>query len=264
MQKIGIIGLGLIGGSILKALSELDYDIYAVSKSSFCEARQYTPFASSLIEDVKDCDLIFVCTEMKKAKATLIALQNIVKKDAIVADVCSLKGFLRGEYSFNYIGSHPMAGTEKSGFGASFSNLFCGAKWVITKKNEFLEKVIKEMGAEPVLMDADEHDKAVSSISHLPALISFALFDSVGSNSAKLLASSGFRDTTRLAMTNAELANSMFELNEKNIEKSLEAFISSLMYLKNADVNERIELLKSIAENRAKLYDKNGKNNFNV
>ena len=264
MQKVGIIGLGLIGGSILKGLSQLDYELYVVSKSSYQDAKSFTFHSSNLIEDISECDIVFVCCEMSKAKGVLKRLQNIVKKDTIVCDVCSLKGFLEDNYSFNYIGTHPMAGTENSGFEASFATLFEGAKWVITKKNETVEKIIKELGATPVLMDAKTHDKAVSMISHLPMLISCALFYSAKTNEEKILASSGFRDTTRLAMTNEILANDMLELNKENIENSLEEFISTLSHLKNMNADERIILLGKLAQNRAKMYNKNGKNTFHV
>jgi len=264
MQKVGIIGLGLIGGSILKGLSQLDYELYVVSKSSYQDAKSFTFHSSNLIEDISECDIVFVCCEMSKAKGVLKRLQNIVKKDTIVCDVCSLKGFLEDNYSFNYIGTHPMAGTENSGFEASFATLFEGAKWVITKKNETVEKIIKELGATPVLMDAKTHDKAVSMISHLPMLISCALFYSAKTNEEKILASSGFRDTTRLAMTNENLLNSMHELNQENIEKALDLMLEKLNNLKKLSLDEKIELFKGTALKRKQMYDDLGKNKFKI
>ena len=263
MLKIAVIGLGLIGGSILKSLAQSDWEVAAISKSSYDKAKSYTPYASDMIEDVRGADVVFVCSPMNKAKSVLKRLENIVSPNCIVCDVCSLKGFLEGGYKFNYIGTHPMAGSEKSGFDASEEDLFKGAKWVITKKNAILEEIIKFMGATPVLMDAKVHDIAAAQISHLPMLISFALFDSVKSNEAKLIAASGFRDTTRLAMTNEVLAADMLKLNKKNIDKSIDLFLQALTYLKNLKDDERIEVLKGISEKRALMYDKKGKNKFN-
>lgn len=264
MLRIAVIGLGLIGGSILKSLSQSDFELVAISKSSYDKAKSYTPFASDMIEDARGSDIVFVCTPMNEAKNTLKRLEGIVSESCIVSDVCSLKGFLKGSYKFNYIGTHPMAGTEHSGFDASFDTLFEGAKWVLSEHNHILEEVIKTMGAIPVVMEPDEHDKAAAQISHLPMLLSFALFDSIKSDNAKLLAASGFRDTTRLALTNANLAFDMLKLNKKYIDKSIDLFIEALNYLKNLKDDERIEVLKNISEKRAQLYDKKGKNQFNI
>ena len=264
MLKIAIIGLGLIGGSILKSLGESDWEIAAVSKSSYDKAKSYTPYASDMIEDVRGADVVFVCTPMNEAKNTLKRLENIVSPKCIVCDVCSLKGFLEGGYKFNYIGTHPMAGTEESGFDASKDDLFLGAKWVITNRNAILEEIIKFMGATPVLMDAKTHDFAAAQISHLPMLLSFALFNSVESDEAKTIAASRFRDTTRLALTNEVLAGDMLKLNKKNIDKSLDLFIKELNYLKNLKDDERIKVLKNISQKRAQMYDKKGKNKFNL
>ncbi len=263
MLKIAIIGLGLIGGSILKSLSESDWEVAAISKSSYDKAKSYTPFVSDMIEDVRGADVVFVCKPMNETKNVLKRLENIVSPKCIVCDVCSLKDFLEGGYKFNYIGTHPMAGSEESGFDASKDDLFHGAKWVITKRNAILEEIIKFMGATPVLMEAKIHDMAAAQISHLPMLLSFALFNSVKSDEAKIIAASGFRDTTRLALTNEILACDMLKLNKKNIEKSIDLFIKELNYLKNLKDDERIKVLKSISLKRAQLYDKKGKNIFN-
>ncbi len=263
MLRIAVIGLGLIGGSILKSLSESDWEVVAISKSSYDKAKSYATLASDILEDACGSDVVFVCSKMSETKNILKRLENIVSPNCIVCDVCSLKGFLEGGYKFNYIGTHPMAGTENSGFDSSFGTLFEGAKWVITKHNSILEEIIKFMGATPVVVEPKIHDEAVAQISHLPMLISFALFNSVKTDEAKLLASSGFRDTTRLALTNEDLAADMLKLNKKNIEKSINLFIEQLNYLKNLKDDERIEVLKNISEQRAKLYDKKGKNKFN-
>ena len=262
MLKIAVIGLGLIGGSILKSLSQSDWEIAAISKSSYDKAKSFTPYASDMIEDVRGADVVFVCSPMNEAKNVLKRLEGIVSPKCIVCDVCSLKGFLEGNYKFNYIGTHPMAGTEESGFDASKDDLFQGAKWVITKHNAILEEVIKFMGATPVLMDAKDHDAAAAQISHMPMLLSFALLDSVRSDSAKIIAASGFRDMTRLALTNEVLAYDMLKMNKKNIDKSIDLFIKSLTYLKNLNDDERIEVLKNISQKRALMYDKKGKNKF--
>ncbi len=262
-MKIGVIGLGLIGGSILKALAlTRGYELYAVSHSSFKYASDFAKIASDNLEAVRDCDIIFVCNEMSKILETLDKLEALVREDAIVCDVASLKGFVSDiKRPYKFIGTHPMAGSEKSGFSASTPDLFKGAKWVITKPNDTLESVIKAMGAAPVLMGPEEHDFAAAQISHLPMFLAFGLCKAIENNStAKTLASSGFRDTTRLALTNSTLAFDMLQLNAQNIDRALEMVINELTNLKNLSYNEKIRTLETISEKRRNLYDENGRN----
>lgn len=259
--KLGILGLGLIGGSVLKALHALDkYELFAVSRSSYKEASKYAK-TSFDINILKDCEIVFVCSKMQDAKNDLKRLENVVSNNAVVADVCSIKGFLEDDYNFNYIPSHPMAGTEFSGFNNSFKELFIGAKWVMGKNNEALKKVITDLGAKPLIMDANLHDKSAAEISHLPMLISMALFD-MADNDAKKIAASGFRDATRLAMTNSDLAYDMLNLNKNNILNAYQKFSECFEKIINLDEKEFKNYVETIAQMRAQMYDKDGKNTF--
>jgi len=251
-MKIGILALGLIGGSLYKALEGKGYELVPCSRS--------VEFASSDINVLKDCEVVFVCTPMNKTMETLDRLENVVDENCIVLDVCSLKSFvMEKKRPYKFIGSHPMAGTENSGFEASFKELFEGAVWVLTEHNEKVEKIIKDVGARVVVAPAKEHDEAVALISHMPMLVSQALFDSIKDNElAKTLASSGFRDMTRLAMTNEEMASDMVYMNAQNIENALNKLYSSIKNLKTNNYDEKI---KFIAQKRKKMYDGNGKNN---
>ncbi len=255
--KIGIIGLGLIGGSIYKAL-ENDFEIYAVTRNkSTIEKCKNT---SDNLENIKNCDVIFVCTPMNKTLQILDNLNNILTEDTIVSDVCSLKEFLtKKEYKFKFIPAHPMAGTENSGFDASFATLFKGAKWVLTpfvntKKEDIekIEKIIKCLGAIPIFASAKEHDEAVALISHMPMLISQAIFKNAQDNElAMTLASSGFRDMTRLAMSNVEMAEDMINMNSKNIQKSLLKLYSNIGELLSDNYKTQISEIK---EKRSKMF----------
>ena len=133
-MKIVVIGLGLIGGSIFKAL-KASYSVIGVS-SSVQEKN-----VSNDYNTLKECDLVFVCTPMNKTLEILDKLESILSSKTIVSDVCSLKSFVsKKQYSYKFIPSHPMAGTENSGWENSFPNLFQGAKWVITPiKNDDLD-----------------------------------------------------------------------------------------------------------------------------
>jgi len=229
-MKIGVIGLGLIGGSIFKSLQG-KYELIGVS-SSVKEENISNDYGT-----LADCDLVFVCTPMNATLEILDKLEMILPTSTIVTDVCSLKGFVsKKTYSYKFIPSHPMAGTENSGWESSFEGLFKDAKWVITPINgeildeqEILEKVIESMGAKVIITTPEEHDKAVALISHMPMVVAQALCKNIKDNKlAQELASSGFRDTTRLALSNVEMANDMVKLNTKNILESINTLQDSL------------------------------------
>lgn len=267
--KIGVVGLGLIGGSIFKALCALRCNVYATSKSisTMVSAKKYSPNVFQSVHDLKHCDVIFVCTPMNKTIEILDKLDRILPPTTIVADVCSLKGFLSNKkYSYKFIPTHPMAGTESDGFDNAFESLFQGAKWVLTppeniedKDIETVTDIIKVLGSTPVIADAIEHDEAVALISHMPMLISQALFKTAQGNDLALkLASSGFRDMTRLAISNEEMANDMINLNSENIQNALLKLYSSVGQLLNNDYRTQIKEIKS---ERKRMYI-DGKNSL--
>lgn len=258
--KIGVLGLGLIGGSILKALKlSGKYYLAAVSKSSYKKAEEFSDVSSPDINILKDVDVVFVCSKMSDTPDILSKLEEILPPDTVVADVCSIKGFLNREYKFNYIPSHPMAGTEFFGFENSFAELFKDAKWVLGKENETLIELIETMGAKPVILNSFDHDKFAAQISHFPMLLSMALFNSADEN-AKKIAASGFRDTTRLAATNSDMAFDMVKYNRENIISAYEKFNLEFLRLLDLSEEEFKETVKNIAQKRCKMYDKNGKN----
>lgn len=254
-MKIGIVGLGLIGGSIFKALNEI-HEVIGVSHSQNGLQKNITDDLSVL----KDCDIVFVATHMNKTISTLEELNKILDEDTVVADVCSLKEFLADRtYNFNFIPTHPMAGTEKTGFENAYKELFNGAKWVICKKQcpENLRKVIEQMGAQIVLTSAKEHDEAVALISHMPMVIAQAIFKSAEGNKLALkLASSGFRDMTRLAISSEEMAEDMVSMNYNNIQNAILKLYSSVGDLIKNDYRNEIHNIK---QQRLQMY-KDGKN----
>ena len=228
-MKIGVVGLGLIGGSIFKRLKELDiHEVIGVSRTLSGVANVTDDYNL-----LKNCDLVFICTPMNTVLNILDNLNKILHQSTIVTDVSSLKGFVsKKKYKFNFIPSHPMAGTEKSGWENSFPELFDGAKWVITPLNgliddsfETLEKIIESLGAKVIITTSNKL--------------------------AQAMASSGFRDTTRLALSNTEMADDMVDLNKDNIKKSIEEFSISLDELLSGDYKTQI---KKIREFRANLY----------
>lgn len=259
MKKIGVVGLGLIGGSICKTLGPLGYEIVAVSNSM----QGILPNITADYNTLKDCDVVFVCSAMNKAMEVLDTLEHVLSQDTIVTDVCSLKTFVcRKERPYIFIPSHPMAGTEHKGFENSFEGLFNGAKWVITpcfavpkEARTTLENIIKDMGAEPVITTPKEHDEAVALISHMPMVVSQALFLAASDNKLALdIASSGFRDMTRLAMSNEEMACDMVSMNAENIQNAILKLYKSLGELTDKNYAEMISKIKSQRENMFNVH----------
>ena len=255
-MKIGVVGLGLIGGSIYKNLLESKkHDLVGISRS----VNEFN--VSNNYENLIDCDLVFVCVPMNKTLEILDKLNGILNGNTIVTDVCSLKEFVsKKSYKYKFIHSHPMAGTEHSGWEYAFPDLFEGANWAVTLKDdtemkdfEILKSVIEELGAKTVLTTPKEHDRAVALISHAPMLIAQALCKNIENDSlAQTLASSGFRDTTRLALSNIEMANDMVLMNRENIKDAVKLLNTNIEKLFDKNY---IEEAKKIKDLRKEMYE---------
>ena len=212
---------------------------------------------------LRECEIVFVCSPINNVLEVLDKLENIVSKDCIVTDVASVKEFVtHKKRPYKFIPSHPMAGKEKNGYDVSDEDLFIGAKWILTpyyyQETQNLTEIIKEMGAIPIITTANEHDKAVALISHLPMYISQCLFYTAKDNLlAMKIASSGFRDTTRLAGTNLTLAKDMMKYNGENIEIMAKEFIKNIETLKK-DYNDFV--LEPLQKQRRGMYSSDGKN----
>ena len=242
-MKIGVVGLGLIGGSIYRDLIKLDYEVIAVSQS------QNGVGIYKNYDVLKTCDIIFVCSAMNKTLEILDKLEQIVLPDTIVTDVCSLKQFVsKKKRPYKFIPSHPMAGTEHQGFENSMERLFKGKKWVLTPvwgSDENLVEIITQLGAKVIVTTPEKHDEAAALISHMPMLIAQAIFKTAQDDElAMQMASSGFRDMTRLAMSNVEMANDMIEMNSDNIQTSILKLYKSIGDLTNSDYLAQISEIK--------------------
>ena len=246
-MKIGVVGLGLIGGSIFKDLKKQGFDVVGISQSQ-SGADIYKDYA-----ELKDCELVFVCSAMNKTLGVLDELEKYLSPQTVVTDVCSLKGFVcNKQRPYKFIPSHPMAGTEHKGFENSFEGMFRGAKWVITPVNisveegSVLTEIIEQLGAEIVVTTPEKHDEAVALISHMPMVIAQAIFKTAEENELALkIASSGFRDMTRLAMSNTEMANDMVMMNSENIQNSILKLYKSVGDLTNSEYKNQIEEIRA-------------------
>ncbi len=290
VKSIAVIGLGLIGGSILKGLKNKGYELLGVARRqetiNYALAEKIIDKGSTNIDLIKEADIIFVCVPINKTIETIELVCSQTKPEAIITDVASLKkdiiDFINTKTSpVRFIGGHPMAGTENKGLEAASENLFEGAKWVLTPSKwvhqediNTLCPIIENLGAKIVFAEPSQHDKAVALISHFPLFLSQALFQMVDkypekdvSKLALTLAASGFRDMTRLASTNPELSKDMLINNKENIIETIKELSKNLKDLERTLVeNEKnfINIIEDLAKERKKMYSADGKNILNL
>ncbi len=273
MKKIAVIGLGLIGTSLLKALQNKGYELYGISRNpdtiKKALEQNLVSKASSDLELIRSADVIFIATPIETIIKTIDSIKPNINRDTIVADLAGVKGFVLDyihnlDTRLNFIGLHPMAGTENKGFDSAVEGLFEDSKWAVVPSNfakresiDFIVNLIRQIGATPVFTDAKSHDRAVAMISHLPLILAQSLFMSASDKLEKNLAASGFRDMTRLAMTNSDIAHDMVKFNKANI---LECLTELDFTAKNLLKNYQNTDIEKIAVQRRKMYSEEGKN----
>ncbi|PJC48828.1 MAG: prephenate dehydrogenase/arogenate dehydrogenase family protein, partial [Candidatus Omnitrophica bacterium CG_4_9_14_0_2_um_filter_42_8] len=221
-NRVTIIGLGLIGGSLCLAIKEkrLAKEIVGVSrrKSTIDKAvkNRVADFATLNLKDgVKDSDLVIITTPVFKIVDIAKKIAPFLKKGAIVTDAGSTKKHIVENIEkarlkdMDFVGSHPIAGSEKSGIKHADKDLFKGAYCIVTeaKNKSALNKVKKfwaSIGMKVIVMPAQSHDKLLSKISHLPHALAVSLVNTAAGNGLDL-AAGGFKDTTRIASGEPEL-----------------------------------------------------------
>jgi arogenate dehydrogenase (NADP+) len=201
--------------------------------------------ASSELALLKSADVIFICTPIGLIAPTIQALIPHVSFDTIITDVGSVKAAIVEAVAPlwpNFVGGHPMAGTADSGIDAALQNLFVGRPYVLTPiastpetAVQTVTTLIQSLGAQLLLCDPQAHDRAVAWISHLPVMVSASLLSACSLESdsevralAQALASSGFRDTSRVGGGNPELGRMMAEFNRDALVRSLVAYRDQL------------------------------------
>lgn len=255
---VGFIGFGLIGGSLAHALREqnpkhtliayhynkekLNIGLSAALADGVLNEVIYT------LEELKDCDLLFLCAPVLSNIDYLIAIKDIVKPECIITDVGSVKGNIcreavRLHLGSQFIGGHPMAGSEKTGYTNSNSRLLENAYYILTPTDNTPEstktklfQLIKSLGSIPLFLKPDEHDDITAAISHVPHIIASGLVTMVKSSDQedkmKLLAAGGFKDITRIASSSPVMWQNICLTNTESILHFLETYISSLEKVK--------------------------------
>ena len=255
-DKVGFIGLGLIGGSIAKAIRQYHptYEIVAFDKNketlALATQESVIDVAATTIDDnFRNCSYIFLCAPVSYNTAYLKQVAKHLGKGCILTDVGSVKTNIHDEVAAlglgsHFIGGHPMAGSEKSGYPNSKAMLIENAYFVLTPcaetKQENLDRYaafVQQLGAIPVILEAHQHDYITGTISHLPHIIAASLVNFVRDNDTKEelmknLAAGGFKDITRIASSSPTMWQHICVKNKENISQILANYIETLQQAK--------------------------------
>ncbi|NTW05906.1 MAG: prephenate dehydrogenase [Peptococcaceae bacterium] len=246
-DKVAIVGVGLIGGSIGLAANDksLVREIIGIGRNlrTLEIAMEYKAVQriSTDYRELSDCDLVVLGTPVNTTIELLPTIAPFLKKGAIVTDVGSTKVKITQEArdilpeGIVFIGGHPMAGSEKKGISGADQYLFENAFYVLTPDRntpkdslDRLKTLIESFGAKTILMDPQEHDLSVAAVSHLPHIIAStlvnSLFDFENSQKIALLAAGGFRDTTRIAASNPDMWRDILMTNGEFILHAVDVF----------------------------------------
>ena len=276
-MKIGIVGLGLIGGSLGLKLQSLNHTIYGIANNKFNEQKakekKLANFVSCNLNLLKECELIILALPIKDLISPSHQLVKSIPQEAILTDVGSVKETIVKTWENLhplFIGSHPMAGTEKKGVDSGFESLFKNAKWIITptQKSDLnavrtLSELIKSMDCEICQASPKEHDEAVSLISHLPIFLASALIETVHKKNnqslldlTQKLAATGFADTSRVGGGNVQLALDLAMNNQINVLKAINNFKNRLNKLESLIKEQNWELLSNKLSEAKEIREK--------
>jgi len=271
-KKVCIIGCGLIGSSLARAIKKhnLSEKIVSSNRSDIVnkkvlELKIVDDSSSDTQKMVNDSDLIIIATPLSSYENVILKIKNSLKNGMILTDVGSVKERVISlvekaiPKDVSWIPSHPIAGTEESGPEAGFSELFKNRWCILTPSKKAKEKDIntlksfwKKIGSKVDIMDAKQHDYILSITSHIPHLVAYNIVNtSINTQEEKQSAiikysAGGLRDFTRIAASNPIMWRDIFIQNKINTLKEIEKFIANLEDLKNAIENEDGKKLEEI------------------
>jgi prephenate dehydrogenase len=236
---VGIIGLGLIGGSLARALTRAGHTVIGVDRAPVGRraraAGAIARAAATPEEAAAEATIVVLAAPPEANLRMLRRLAPRVAAGQIVTDVGSVKTPICREAMelglAGFVGGHPMAGAETSGFRASRAALFEGRPWILTPASEgrpvpqALRRLVRAVGARPVVLSPEDHDRAVAFLSHLPQVLAWALAAAVRADPVARrhlrLAGPGYRDMTRLAASPRPLWREILGQNRREVARAL-------------------------------------------
>jgi prephenate dehydrogenase len=247
IRRLAIVGLGLLGGSVAKAAraESLAREIVGIGRNPASLKPALGEGAvdevtTDLREGLAGADMVVLATPVATLEGQMPAVWEAAPPQALVTDVGSTKAAivrvaeeLSAKRPLDFVGSHPMAGSNLSGFGVSRADLFRGATIILTPTDRTRPDVVKRVtefweaaGGRVVTMDPATHDRAVAAVSHLPHLVADALVDAVVRMDPQFLdvAARGFKDTTRIAASSPTVWREIFEENREALAEAVATF----------------------------------------
>ena len=278
INKITIIGVGLIGGSLAKAIKENNLakvvfgfgrDLNRLEKAQ--KTNVIDQFSTNLKDAINDSDIVIIATPVGSFKEILNEIKPFLTSKIVISDVGSTKTNIAsivsqtlGDYSNYFIPAHPIAGKEKSGFEASEANLFNNRKVIITPLEtsspdsiSLIQKMWEGTGADVDFMSPESHDELLGMTSHLPHMLAFSLVNYLISKnpSASIYAAGGFKDFSRIASGDAVMWRDICIQNKDQIISHIKGYQKTLNSLVDAIENENSDELDLLFTSAKKTRD---------
>ncbi len=265
-MTVGIVGLGLIGGSFAKAYHEAGVTVLASNRTE--ETLKFAMLSGAVDgelteENIGNCDLVIIAVFPEAAEAFLKRMAPHIGKKPIVIDACGTKRKICSmcfpiaeEYGFTYLGGHPMAGTHKSGFKYARANLYHNAPMVIVPPSfddiELLDRVktlLAPLGFGSIsVTTAEKHDELIAFTSQMPHIISNAYIKSPTAEKHKGFSAGSYKDLTRVAWLNPKLWAELFLENRDCVLSELDFFINALEQYRDAVKNNDFDTLERLLD----------------
>lgn len=265
-MKIGILGLGLIGGSMARAFAKAEHTVLAAEQDkSILSFAQLAGAVHGELDNsnIGTCDLILLAIYPGGCAAWLEQNAHLINRNALVLDLCGIKEEicercfpLADKYGFTFVGGHPMAGSHNSGFKASRSNLFQGAPMVLVPGKfddmQLLHRVKDVLApcnfGSFSVCTAQEHDRLIAFTSQMPHVLSNAFIKSPTAQSHKGFSAGSYKDLTRVAWLNPQMWAELCMENRENMLYELDTYITSLQAYRDALANRDINTLTALLD----------------
>ncbi len=276
-MKISIIGLGLIGGSLAKALRHIYGDDITINAYDTCQKSLDDAYHNHIIDfgfqhfaqELFPCDFMFLCSYVDQNISLLGQIKEQINDSCILSDVSSVKSEIHRHIEIHqlsnyFIGGHPMTGSEKKGYNNSSRAFFENTYYIVTPSANNQEtqidkitKLITDIGAIPLIMNEDDHDFSVAGISHFPHVIASLLVNTIRKedefNRMAQIAAGGFKDITRIASSSPEMWKTICFENKDNLLTFIEKFRNQLLEIEQILLEKNDESMRLMFQN-AKDY----------
>ena len=275
-MKIGIVGLGLMGGSMALALKHTSF-VTSIIGTDHNEEHQRIALARGLVEAVvpfselkRECDVIFLSVPVDGVIALLNESTDLAGSDKTLIDLGSTKALIVAavppSIRSNFVAAHPMTGTEQFGPNAALEGLYadkvvvlCDLEHSGSTQRDTALRIFRSIGMQVHTMGAEQHDRHAAFISHMPHVISYALANTVLAQEEKenilTLAAGGFRSMSRLAKSSPAMWEDIFRQNRANVLEAVELFETELKTIKEALREEDYATLRREMKGANKLYE---------